>query len=93
MRAVLFALGAIVVLLTAAGVLFVLVLPRRPRGLERLSLLVLSIVRLTFAALSRLARTYEAKDSILSPTGPVCLVVQLATWAGGFIIGFALMLF
>lgn len=78
--------------LTASGVLFVLVLPRRPRGLERLSMLVIAIVRRFFVLLSRLAKTYEAKDSILSPTGPACLVVQLASWAGGFILGFALMI-
>lgn len=88
----LFILGTFIVVLTAAEVLFVLVLPRRPRGLERLSLLLLTAVRLIFAALSRIGRTYEAKDSILSPIGPVNLVVQLLSWAGGFIVGFALML-
>ncbi|HUY42526.1 MAG TPA: hypothetical protein VMU98_02045 [Acidimicrobiales bacterium] len=92
MRALLFVVGVTIVVLTAAGVLFVLVLPRRPRGLERLSLVLLSAVRLTFAALSRLGRTFEGKDSILSPIGPVYLVVQLLSWAGGFILGFALML-
>lgn len=89
---VLFILGALIVSLTAAGVLFVLVLPRRPRGLERLSLVVISIVRRFFVLLSRAARTFETKDSMLSPTGPVCLVVQLLSWAIGFILGFALMM-
>ncbi len=92
MRTALYILGALMVTLTAAGVVFVLVLPRRPRGLERLTLVVIALVRLTFVALSRTARTFESKDSMLSPTGPVCLVVQLLSWAMGFILGFALML-
>ena len=92
MRTVLFVIGLVVVLMTASGVLFVLVLPRRPRGLERLSLLVIALVRRFFVLLSRLVKTYESKDALLSPTGPVCLVVQLASWAGGFILGFSLML-
>jgi hypothetical protein len=49
-------------------------------------------VRRFFVVLSRLAKSYESKDAILSPTGPACLVVQLATWAGCFIVGFALMM-
>jgi hypothetical protein len=89
----LFALGLIVALITSANVLFALVLPRRPRGFERISLKVNSMVRLAFIALSQMARRYEAKDAILAPTGPVCLVAQLASWAGGLIAGFALMLY
>ena len=92
MKTAFFILGVLTVTFTAAGVLFVLVLPRRPRGLERLTLVVITVVRLTFVTLSRTARTFESKDSMLSPTGPVCLVVQLLSWAMGFILGFALML-
>jgi hypothetical protein len=43
--------------------------------------------------LSRLVRTYEAKDAVLAPTGPVALVAQLLLWAGSFVVGFALMLY
>jgi hypothetical protein len=89
----LFALGALVTLFIAASVLFALVLPRRPRGLERISLLVISFVRLAFIGLSSIVRQYDAKDAVLAPTGPVCIVAQLLTWAGGFIVGFALMLY
>src|SRR5579872_4918492 len=85
--------GIAVAALTAASVLFTMVLPRSPRGFERASLLVNRLARISFLALSRLARTYEAKDVILAPTGPAALVAQLLTWAGGFIVGFALMLY
>jgi hypothetical protein len=93
MDQLLFAAGVVTVLLTAASVVFTMVLPRSPRGFERASLFVNRVVRISFLALSRLARTYEAKDVILAPTGPVALVAQLLMWAGGFIIGFALMLY
>jgi hypothetical protein len=88
----LFALGLIVVLSTAASVLFTIVLPREPRGFERVSTLVNRLVQLAFIGLSRLARTYEGKDAWLAPTAPVALIAQLAFWAGCFIIGYALML-
>jgi hypothetical protein len=89
----LFALGVIISLLVGTNVLFALVLPRRPRGFERVSLQVNSLVRVTFIALSGLAKRYETKDAILAPTGPVCIVAQLLSWAGGFIVAFALMLY
>jgi hypothetical protein len=92
-NALLFILGLIVSVITAANVLFALVLPRRPRGFERISLKVNSAVRLAFIGLSQMARRYEGKDAILAPTGPVCVVAQLVTWAGGFIVAFALMLY
>ena len=57
MNGALFALGLLLVLFTAASVLFTIVLPRDPRGFERLSLYVNRAVRLSFLALSRLART------------------------------------
>jgi hypothetical protein len=89
----LFALGVVVVLLTGASLLFTMVLPRSPRGFERVSVFVNRMVRLVFLGLSRLVRTYEAKDAVLAPTGPVALVAQLLLWAGGFVVGFALMLY
>jgi hypothetical protein len=88
----LFGLGLIVVLFTAASVLFTIVLPREPRGFERLSSYVNRAVQLTFIGLSRLARSYEGQDRWLAPTAPVALIAQLAFWAGCFIVGYAMML-
>ncbi len=88
----LFVVGVLVVLLTGASILFTMVLPRRPRGFERISLLVNRAVRLAFLAATRFVADYETKDALLAPVGPVALVAQLLFWAACFIVGFALML-
>ena len=93
MDALLFVLGLLIVLGTVTSVLFTLVLPRQPAGIQRVTLLVNRSVRLVFVALSRLARTYEAKDAILAPTAPVALLVQLLFWAVALALGFGLMLY
>ncbi|MGA2838303.1 MAG: hypothetical protein ABSF84_17085 [Acidimicrobiales bacterium] len=92
MNQLLFVVGLVVVLLTVVSVLFTLVLPRRPVGIERLTLAVNRTVRLLFVALSRLARSYEGKDAILAPTAPVALLAQLLFWAAALTVGFGLML-
>jgi hypothetical protein len=92
MNDLLFVLGLIVVLLTGASVLFTIVLPREPRGLEQLSSYANRSVRILFIGLSRLAKSYEGKDALLAPAAPVALVTQLAFWAACAILGFALML-
>jgi hypothetical protein len=85
--------GSAIVVLTGASILFTLVLPRSPRGFERLSLVVNRIVRIVFLALSRYVSDYETKDAILAPVGPIALVGQLAFWAACFVLGFALILY
>lgn len=92
MSGLLFAIGLIIVVLTSASVLFTIVLPREPRGFERLSSIANEAVRIVFLGLSRLARSYEGKDALLAPTAPVALVGQLMIWAACFIIGYGLML-
>jgi hypothetical protein len=92
MRAFEYAVGLALVILTTASVLFTIVLPREPRGAQRLSSVILRTVRLFFIGLSRLARTYEGKDRILAPTAPVALVAQLFVWAGLFVLGYGLIL-
>ncbi len=92
MNQLLFALGLFVVLVTVTSVLFTLVLPRQPKGIERMTLVVNRSVRLVFVALSRLAETYEGKDAILAPTAPVALLAQLLFWAALLVLGFGLML-
>ncbi len=88
----LFVLGLIIVCLTVIQVILTMVLPRRPAGVERLTVFVNRSVRLLFVGLSRLATTYEGKDAILAPTAPVALVAQLLFWGASLIVGFALML-
>jgi hypothetical protein len=92
LNTLLFVIGLVIVIVTVTGILFVLVLPRQPSGVERAALLVNRSVRLLFVALSRLATTYESKDAILAPTAPVALLAQLMFWAGSLVVGFDLML-
>jgi hypothetical protein len=80
--------GLVVVLVTLTNVIFTMVLPRRPFGIDRLTLRINRLVLLSFSAASRLARTYERKDAILAPAGPATLVLQLLTWAAGLTLGF-----
>ena len=92
MKALEYVLGLLIVVITIAGTLFVLVLPRQPSGIERLTLIVNRTVRLIFIGLSRLASSYERKDAILAPTAPVALLGQVLVWAASLILGFAIML-
>ncbi|MBW4030622.1 MAG: hypothetical protein HIU57_08135 [Acidobacteria bacterium] len=92
MNVVEYVLGLVIVVITITGILFVLVLPRQPFGIERLTLIVNRAVRLIFIGLSRLATTYERKDAILAPTAPVALLGQILIWAASLILGFGIML-
>ena len=85
-------LGLVIVVLTVGDVVLTVILPRRPSGIERLSLQINRSVRVCFVLVSRLAKTYEGQDAILAPTGPVALVVQLLFWAACLVLGFALLL-
>ena len=84
--------GLVVVVMTVADVVLTMILPRRPSGIERVSLQVNRSVRVCFVLASHLARTYERQDAILAPTGPVALVVQLLFWAACLVLGFGLLL-
>jgi len=87
-----YVIGLLIVLVTIVSVLFILVLPRQPQGLEKLTVIVNKSVHYSFVMVARLARTYEVKDSILAPTAPVALIAQLLWWAVSLVLGFALML-
>lgn len=85
-------LGVVIVVFMSANVLFTMVLPRRPFGIDRMNLWINRSVLLTLSRLSRLAPTYEWKDAVLAPAGPVALVAQLMVWAGGLTLGFGLII-
>ena len=85
--------GFVVVVFTVTDVVLTLILPRRPSGIERISLSVNRTVRRCFTLASRFARSYERQDAILAPTGPVALVVQLVFWAASLAFGFGLLLY
>jgi hypothetical protein len=84
--------GLVVLVLTWSSVVFTLVLPRRPQGPGRLSVWINRSTRGVFFAGSRLVDTYERKDAILAPIGPVAVLAQLAAWLVLLGAGFTAML-
>lgn len=72
--------GLVVLALTWTSVVFTLVLPRGLSGPGRLVIWINRSTRRFFFALSRLARTYERKDAVLAPIGPVAVLAQLVVW-------------
>ena len=92
MNVVDYIVGLLILVVTITGILFVLVLPRQPSGIERMTLTVNRGVRLLFVGLARLATSYEKKDAILAPTAPVALLAQIMFWAASLILGFGVML-
>ena len=87
-----FALGIVIASLTSANVLFTMVLPRRPFGIDRLGLWIDRGVLTATSYLSRAWKTYEHKDAVLAPMGPVVLLLQLMSWAVGLTVGFGLLI-
>src|SRR6267378_1433699 len=86
------AIGFIIVTLTWSSVIFTLVIPRTPQGPGRFSLWINRSTRRAFFAISRLADTYERKDAILAPIGPIAVLAQLVVWLVLLGAGFSVML-
>jgi hypothetical protein len=73
-------LGVLILLYTWTSVVFTLVLPRALWGPGRLTIFISRRTRWVFFSLARLARTYEGKDAVLAPIGPVAVLAQLVVW-------------
>ncbi|HXY91439.1 MAG TPA: hypothetical protein VEP49_03110 [Acidimicrobiia bacterium] len=73
-------LGVAILVFTWTSVVFTLVLPRAVVGPGRIAIVITRMVRRAFFALSRFARTYEQKDAVLAPIGPVAVLAQLVAW-------------
>ncbi|MGH9047396.1 MAG: hypothetical protein ACRDVW_08780, partial [Acidimicrobiales bacterium] len=89
-RIVCFAIGLVVVLVTAASVFTTLVIPRATS-----SRLLRSVSRLLAKAIAPVLRrldTYEAKDRVMGLVGPFGLLVLFGAWLGLFVLGFGLMI-
>src|SRR4051794_10812659 len=85
-------LGIAILLLTWASVVFTLVLPRAIQGPGRLSIWINRSTRSVFFALARWRTTYEGKDAVLAPIGPVAVLLQLVAWLLLLGVGFSVML-
>jgi hypothetical protein len=73
-------LGLAILAFVWTSVVFTLVLPRALWGPSRLSIWITRWTRLTFTWLSRFADSYETRDAILAPIGPVAVLAQLVVW-------------
>ncbi len=82
--------GVLLVLGTWWSVVATVVLPRGHFHWQLPAIAINRVVRDVFVTLSRLARSYEKKDALLSPIAPVALIAQLLTWLGLFALGYTL---
>ncbi len=73
-------IGITILTLTWISVVFTLVIPRALSGPGRLTIGINKLTRRVFFAVSRAARTYERKDAVLAPIGPVAVLAQLVVW-------------
>ena len=86
-----FAVGLVVVVLTAIGVIFTLVLPRARAAPQRLSMIINRVTLGAFVKFASRSPRYERVDARLAPVGPVALIPQLILWLTCFLLGFTLM--
>lgn len=86
-RAAAAVIGVSVLLLDAASVIRVLIVPRPAPGPAAI---FMRTVRFAFRKAAQLARTFATKDRILVLSEPVALVTLLATWLGVAVGGFTM---
>ncbi|MHB1988738.1 MAG: hypothetical protein ACYCSF_12280 [Acidimicrobiales bacterium] len=85
-------LGLAIVAATGGSMTATFVTPRgKPWGI-RIASLVNRTVRLIGVSLARPIRRFERKDAVLATIGPACLLAQLATFLGLFLLGFTIAL-
>jgi hypothetical protein len=85
-------IGIVILALTWISVVFTLVIPRALSGPGRLTIVINKLTRRLFFAVSRGARTYERKDAVLAPIGPVAVLAQLVVWLVLFGVAFTAMI-
>ncbi len=82
--------GLLVLLAVLLDALETVVLPRRVRGLFRLTAWYYRLTWGPWAAMTRRIKSQPRRESVLGYYGPLSLIVLLALWAAGLILGFAL---
>jgi hypothetical protein len=88
-RVVGFAVGLVIVLMTAMSVFTTLVIPRTTS-----SRLLRSVSRLLARAVAPILHrldTYEAKDRVMGLVGPLAMIVLFGAWLAFLLVGFGLM--
>ena len=84
--------GVVILLWTWTSVVFTLVLPRVVSGPGRMSIWITRSTRRLFVTISRFAHTYQRKDAVLAPIGPVAVLAQLVVWLALIGAAFVVML-
>ena len=87
-RALVLVAGVIVLIITAASVIRVLIVPRPAAGGP--TTWAARVVRFGFRQVATLTRTYVAKDRVLALSEPVALLGLLASWLALTTFGFGL---
>jgi hypothetical protein len=85
-------LGIVVLVFTWTSVVFTLVLPRAQWGPSRLSVWINRATRRVFTWLAHFSPSYETRDAVLAPIGPVAVLAQLVVWLLLVGLAFVLML-
>jgi Ion channel len=83
-------LGTVVILLVLWETFETIILPRRVRRRFRLTRLYYSSSWLAWVTLVRRISRKQRREALLSFFGPISLLGLLALWAGGLVLGFAL---
>jgi hypothetical protein len=83
-------IGVILVALALWEAFETIILPRRVTRLLRVASLIYFITWEPWAALARLIRQNRRREKILAFFGPLSLLLLLAVWAVGILVGFAL---
>jgi hypothetical protein len=87
-RALVLVAGIIILLLNAASIVRVLIVPRPAVGGP--STWAARIVRFAFRQAAALTRTYDTKDRVLALSEPVALLSLLVSWLAITLVGFGL---
>jgi hypothetical protein len=91
MAAVVALVSVVVILLVLLDAFETIVLPRRVKRQFRFARLFYAYSWTPWAAIARRVRSSKIRNTMLSLFGPLSIIVLLACWATGLIMGFALL--
>ncbi|HEV8065604.1 MAG TPA: hypothetical protein VGP46_12255 [Acidimicrobiales bacterium] len=84
------AVGLLVVLITGAGMIATVVMPRGRSAPQLIGLVVTRGVRLVVINISKLFSDFSKKDAVLATIGPMAMLVQLLVFLGLFLVGYGI---
>jgi hypothetical protein len=87
------ALGLFLVLVTWAGMIATVVMPRGKSVPQLMGAMVTRGVRFVIVAIARPVTDFARKDAILATIGPLAMLAQLLVFLGLFLVGYAIAIF